>query len=155
MGKMPETCKTHHERSTKLELEKRIYETSKLLLQGVQRKGIILYAEKNQWGVSERQIDGYISSCYKIWRKENEKDKQADLDWHIEARKNLIKLCIEGKELTCARDVLADLTKLKGYYPVEKRALTAEINMEVITPDERRKRIEELEIKRLNYGDIE
>ena len=124
MGKMPETCKTHHKKSTKLETEKRIYEISKLLLQGVSRQGILLYAQEKSWGVSERQVAEYTSKCYRIWKKENESNRQADIAWHIEARRDLFNRCIEEKEFGCAKDVIIDLTKLRGYYPAEKRTLS-------------------------------
>ncbi|MDI6781405.1 MAG: hypothetical protein QME49_04785 [bacterium] len=153
MGKMPEACKSHHQRCNKLDYERRLYEVSKLLLQGVTRQGIFLYAQEKQWGVSIRQVEWYMSTCRKIWRKDHEKDKQADLDWHIKARENLYSQCVKEKEYSCAKDVLVDLTKLKGYYPVEKRALTAEITMEIATPEERQRRIAELETKRLLIGE--
>lgn len=47
-------------KATDLEINSRVAKVYSLLLNGQKRRGILHYASKNEWGVSDRQVDEYI-----------------------------------------------------------------------------------------------
>lgn len=91
-----------------------------MIVEGYARCQIIRYSSENQWDVSDRTIDVYISAAREMIQSVNLDDikkllksKIMELD-HIRARAH------NKGELTTAIEAIKETNKLLGMYPEEK-----------------------------------
>ena len=124
------------EKSDNKQFEERILEVSRQMLRGYSNKRICQNMSE-EWNVSERQVNRYISSAYSMWHKEYKKRLKAGLDYHMairiklyeEAYKgNRIKITkvVKGERVTIERiedqdfrlclEIAKDIAKLEGLY---------------------------------------
>ena len=108
-------------KATQIEVVYRILQVKKAVLEGAHRQDIIqLCAE--EWGLEERQADGYIAKAAKEIRLEIEAVGVTNLQWHIAARMHLFNKAARINDLSNARQILDSLAKLQGLW-VDKAEL--------------------------------
>ena len=146
------------EKSDKKQLEERILEVSRQMLRGYQNKNICQNMSI-KWDVSERQINRYISSAYRMWHAEYKKRLKAGLDYHMAMRMKLYEEAYKGKTIKITKlvkgnmvttertedqdfrlclEIAKDIAKLEGLY-VEKHKEYKDVEGELKILDARQK----------------
>ena len=137
--------------ANKQKLEQRVLEISKKMLSGKATKEICRMMSL-EWGVSERQIQRYISKAYKMWHKEYQKRLKSGLDYHMAIRMKLYEEAYSGKlvketkyekgrpvttegmvgqDFRLCLEIAKDIAKLEGLY-VEKHDVKVEGELKIL-----------------------
>jgi hypothetical protein len=61
-------------KATDAEINARIAKVYSLLLNGQKRRGVLQYAAKNEWGISDRQVDEYIKRATVILQEQSKEE---------------------------------------------------------------------------------
>lgn len=114
------------ERSSDIELDNRILVVAKAILNGYsKRRYLIQYiTDKQDWNVSERQIDNYISGAKEIIRNAySEEDLVLEKDIAIGRLEALFTMNMKIQDYREARNVTIDRMKLLGLF-IDKNETT-------------------------------
>ena len=149
------------EKSDNKQFEERILEVSRQMLRGYPNKRICQNMSV-EWDISERQVNRYIASAYRMWHKEYKKRLKAGLDYHMAMRMKLYEEAYKGKAIKVTKvkrgervtieriedqdfrlclEIAKDIAKLEGLY-VEKHDVKVE--GELIITDAKRKLIDKI-----------
>ena len=100
-------------KSTQAIFDSRIQELLPLITI-LRRNEIIAYCKKQNWSVTDRQVDNYIATCKEILQKEFEAfKKEAALNIYCN-RLDIYKRAMVSNDLQVARGVQSDLAKMTG-----------------------------------------
>lgn len=102
-------------RGTKIEIEARVQQVRKFLLEGKSSIDIGSYGSES-WNLSSRQTRKYIRRAAKEISKSLEDDFICTLEFHIDARKNLLAYATHISDFKLALSILQDIAKLSGLY---------------------------------------
>lgn len=109
-------------KATSAESEARTHQVLQWILNGASRYVVVrLCAEK--WGIAERQASVYLARAHKLVATSLEADREKEIGLHVAKRDNLYALALETGEFRLALSVVADLAKLRGLYPTEKKSV--------------------------------
>ena len=99
-------------------VNKRIVVISEMLIEGKNRQNILQFNSEN-WNLSERQIDNYISKATSIIKSELIKDVEFDFAKAVRRYEDLYKQCLEKKDLKTAVAINEKLTALQGLNKIQ------------------------------------
>ena len=112
-----------------------------------------------EWDISERQVNRYIASAYRMWHKEYKRRLKAGLDYHMAMRIKLYEEAykgrttkmtkiVKGERITMERvedqdfrlclEIAKDIAKLEGLY-VEKSKNLVDVEGELKIIDAKQK----------------
>lgn len=105
--------------ANKVELEKRLDEVEKLLLQDALYSQIVRYTA-NRWGIKSRQTDTYISKVYKRWKQRTEPDRKNLWNKAVNKYKVMFQEANSEGDLHHKIEIQKEINKLQGLYPADK-----------------------------------
>lgn len=100
-------------KSSKLTINQRVAEVSEMLINGVNRASIVHYSSDN-WDISERQVDKYISKARELIQSDIIKNLEFDYAKSIKRYESLYQKAIEIKDYRLALTVNKEITQLQG-----------------------------------------
>lgn len=100
-------------KSTNAEIEKRIFEVERLIIEGNSYSQIIRYASEN-WGITSRQTDEYISRVKDVLKKQFEENKDKYKEMLVNQYMEIYKKAIESKNFSAGVQALNGLSKIMG-----------------------------------------
>lgn len=109
-------------KSSDAEVMQRIFVIYGLILRGADHNKVLRYASE-KWGVTERQAQTYLSRATENLENALEKDREKILRRHVAMRYDLLYKAGASDEMSLCLEVLKDLGKMQGAYPVEKTKL--------------------------------
>lgn len=112
MSKPPKSSNKTSVKSTKAEVDQRVSEITNLKLSGFTRSYIIQYGSK--WGISDRQIDDYISMSTANIKEANQATLQDNLAMITTGLWEVYRKAKADGNLSEQHKVLMSLAKLKG-----------------------------------------
>lgn len=104
------------------EAMRRVAEIEEKLLSGESRAEIVRFCT-NKYGLAARQIDKYMVRARQQLRKSINERTELSINWHIRARKRLLREANDQRDTRSALSVLRDIGELQGFY-VEKHEVT-------------------------------
>jgi hypothetical protein len=128
-------------KSIRTEFQKRIYEIYTLILQGADRPKIMKYA-REEWDIGERQTDQYIALAKQWIKVYTDKDKENSFNRALAQRDHLLFKAHSKEDIGLCHEILKDMGKLCGLYPIEKTKSEVTIkddhraNLELLTDEE-------------------
>ena len=99
-------------------VNKRIIVISEMMIEGKNRQNILQFNSEN-WGLSERQIDNYISKATSIIKSELIKDVEFDYSKAVRRYEDLYKLSLNKKDYKTAMSINEKLTALQGLNKIQ------------------------------------
>lgn len=116
---------------TKAEKNKRISAVGKLLCLGKERAEILQYSA-GTWGVSERQVDTYISEATAQIQIANTEDLAAEKAMALARNRMIFGLAIKAEQYRNALNAQDQINKLLGLYAPEKKELSGTLEVKTI-----------------------
>lgn len=106
-------------RSSKVEMRKRIDIVSFALVQGKERKDIIQIASENEWEISERQVDNYIDKATKelsIYAEDVIKSKKSEMAKSLKVLIQIRNKCMAIQDYARALQSQKEINALLALY---------------------------------------
>ena len=100
-------------KATNAEIEQRVNEIYTLLLQSEPREKIVQDRSK-KWGITHRQVDGYIAKAKARMSEDLEQDRQEHLNTAIAQRKDLYRQAYKAKKWFTCLQIADSRDKLLG-----------------------------------------
>ncbi len=101
-------------KSTNAEIELRITEIHRLLLDGYSRSEILQYPSVKAWKITARQVDTYISEANKIIQETSQADRSGYAALITKNYWNLFRAAKASDNLQEAHKILNSIAKIKG-----------------------------------------
>jgi len=103
-------------KSTKLELEERVYTVARLMLQGIMRTSDIFryVSDKTDWGVGKRQVENYVKEARDLIKIENGKDLDFERRLAISQIDDLIRRNLVAGDLREVRNCIKAKSEILG-----------------------------------------
>jgi len=121
--KMNEAEKRERKKSTKAEINRRVFAVYSFMLRGADRVKIIQHGAK-LWNITTRQIDEYIAAAKRWLELSHEDNKKNELLKSVAQRMDLYYKALEDGNTSVCHEIRKDLDKLRGLYPSEKAKIT-------------------------------
>lgn len=130
---------------TNAELDRRINQVMKLIVNGVDRAGILQYtSEKTEWNVTDRTIDDYIAKATEIIKTYSAPLREDEMGKAMLRLTNLYARNMQINDFKAALATQKEINALLGMYAPEKKELTGKDGaplFDSLTDDERANRI--------------
>lgn len=111
-------------KSTAAEVELRITTVFNMLLAGAKRADIIATADKKSWGVTDRQIDNYISDARVLIAEYATVERSKVISYARARLEFLFKLAVSVSDVKTALATQREINQLEGLYaPPAERTL--------------------------------
>lgn len=109
-------------RSTELELNQRINEVAKAILNGYSNRRVLIQyiTETYNWGVSERQLDNYIRDAKEILKEVNENDIEFEKSIALNRLDALYTMNYKIHDFRECRNIIETRAKILGINAPEK-----------------------------------
>lgn len=114
-------------RSTDFEFNRRIEEVANLLVIEQKRAEIVQFAAKNEWDISNRQVDEYIHRAKILLKKEAEESTKNRLAERAKAKRALITMrnkCMNIQDYGRAIQAQKEINKLFALYEPQESILS-------------------------------
>ena len=105
-------------KSSQNTVNERIIVVSELMIEGKNRQDILQFNSEN-WKLSERQVDTYISKATTLVKSELIKDVEFDLSKAIKRFEFIYKKAIEAKDYRLALQTNKDICTIQGLSKIE------------------------------------
>jgi hypothetical protein len=102
-------------KATDAEIVRRVATVHKLMVAGASRASIQQYAA-NQWGLSERPVDEYISRAKETLKEQVDRDKDHNLEMALARMQEIYQECKSAKNYKGAIQAQVEINKLLGLY---------------------------------------
>ncbi len=123
-------------KATKAQKNSRTRAVYELLLSDTHRTDIMQYSANN-WGLTTRQTDTYISWANDLISEEAARIKTKAFEQHLAKRGMLRHKALKAGDMRLAFEILRDETKLLGLYPAKERTVTnLEVDLGQLTDDQ-------------------
>jgi predicted ATP-grasp superfamily ATP-dependent carboligase len=104
------------QRGTKAEKARSVHKVYKMLVDGVDVRGIVIAAEQLGWDVSSRTIDTYVVEARKLLEAESAEERLLELGRAKARLHSIYGRSLVKKDLRLALDVQREFNKLFGLY---------------------------------------
>ncbi len=123
-------------KATKVAKNQRIRAVLELLLSDTPRPDIMQYSANN-WGLTTRQTDTYISWANDLVSEEAARLKTKAFEQHLAKRAMLRHKALKASDMRLAFEILKDESKLLGLYPAKESKVTnLEVDLGQLTDDQ-------------------
>jgi len=117
-------------KATRAEAQKRTRIILEMLLQSTATVDILRYGVEN-WGLTERGVETYITAAYVIIDKMANVNNEQSFANNLAQRQYLKSKAIKEGDLRLAHEIVKDEAKIRNLYPAEKHEHTGEIIQQV------------------------
>lgn len=111
------------DKANKVKLLQRKAEIEEMVLQGASVSQIAKYAKDN-YGISRRQVDNYLSKIYKDWELKIDKDRNKTFNAHLRKRERIFQKAYKDEAWNTCLSILKDIADLQGFYKVDEASLS-------------------------------
>lgn len=101
-------------KGTKAEINARIHEITELLSQGAARWRIMRHAAEEGWGISERQMDTYISRATKLIAAQYEQEREQFVAVQLASLDDLADKATRDRQYSAAVGARATILRVIG-----------------------------------------
>ncbi len=123
-------------KATKAQKNSRTRTVYELLLSDTPRPDIMQYSANN-WGLTTRQTDTYISWANDLISEEAARIQAEAFEQHLAKRAMLRHKALKAGDMRLAFEILRDETKLLGLYPAKERKVTnLDVDLSLLTDDQ-------------------